>query len=313
VKFLQMATGNYLPFLKLSQLYIVESKYDPPVTYDLGGLGFGTPWELSKIDSVGGKKISTGVRVCLTKPEVILNALKVVDDGEILAYLDTDTLLLDRIDELEDEEFDFGFTWQGSKKGRGYCNAGVIFVRKTKASIRFLKKWINNIHSDVEGVVKRRGLRSLGDQIFLNELIDKKLGVGSRRKGTTQKVLGAKVKFLNIDIYNCRKRRFSDATKILHVLGNKNAVGSKFEIFKKVESTVRTHVADKEAEERLKMNRSIHLRTICEVLREIYHYTEDPAIQAKVLEATQMAKKMDEKLRSYNKKWANKFFESRDA
>jgi hypothetical protein len=38
---------------------------------------------------------------------------------------------------------------------------------------------------------------------------------------------------------------------------------------------------------------------VCEVLREIYWATEDPRIRKKVEEATEMAKKMDKRLRHY--------------
>ncbi len=52
------------------------------------------------------------------------------------------------------------------------------------------------------------------------------------------------------------------------------------------------------------MAASYDMRTICEVLREIYWETTDEVIREKVLEATIMAKKMDRKLiENYNKKW----------
>ncbi len=37
-------------------------------------------------------------------------------------------------------------------------------------------------------------------------------------------------------------------------------------------------------------------RSICEVIREIYWETEDPAIRSKAIEASKMAKKMTQKL-----------------
>ncbi len=53
-----------------------------------------------------------------------------------------------------------------------------------------------------------------------------------------------------------------------------------------------------------KMAASYDMRTICEVLREIYWETTDPVIREKVLEATIMAKKMDRKLLdNYDKKY----------
>lgn len=45
------------------------------------------------------------------------------------------------------------------------------------------------------------------------------------------------------------------------------------------------------------------MRTICEVLREIYWATEDEVVREKAIEAEAMAKRMDAKLREYKKNW----------
>lgn len=50
---------------------------------------------------------------------------------------------------------------------------------------------------------------------------------------------------------------------------------------------------------KIDMNKRNSAWTICEVLREIYHKTNDPVIQEKLILATAMAKKMDAKLREY--------------
>ena len=56
------------------------------------------------------------------------------------------------------------------------------------------------------------------------------------------------------------------------------------------------------------MGGSYDIRTICEVLREIFWETESQSIKDKVLEATWMAKKMDAKLRSNHQKWMRRGF-----
>ncbi len=48
---------------------------------------------------------------------------------------------------------------------------------------------------------------------------------------------------------------------------------------------------------------SYHMRTICEVLREIYWCTDDEVVRTKILEASSMAKRMDAKLREYKVDW----------
>lgn len=45
------------------------------------------------------------------------------------------------------------------------------------------------------------------------------------------------------------------------------------------------------------------MRTICEVLREIYWCTEDENVRKKAEEASGMAKRMDAKLREYKEAW----------
>jgi hypothetical protein len=51
------------------------------------------------------------------------------------------------------------------------------------------------------------------------------------------------------------------------------------------------------------------MRTICEVLREIYWQTEDPIVREKVMEAERMAKSMNRKLEEYNQSWIEGTFE----
>ena len=54
------------------------------------------------------------------------------------------------------------------------------------------------------------------------------------------------------------------------------------------------------------------MRTVCEVLREIFWHTDDPVIRAKVLEAIGMAKKMDKKLRGYSEYYDDEMWEKLD-
>lgn len=49
----------------------------------------------------------------------------------------------------------------------------------------------------------------------------------------------------------------------------------------------------------VKGGRQTKLRTICEVLREIHRYSDDPLIKSKVEEANEMAKRMQARLDFY--------------
>lgn len=55
-----------------------------------------------------------------------------------------------------------------------------------------------------------------------------------------------------------------------------------------------------------------HMRTICEVLREIYEATSLERVRALADEAIVMAKKMDEKLREYRTDWNVGIFEENE-
>lgn len=50
---------------------------------------------------------------------------------------------------------------------------------------------------------------------------------------------------------------------------------------------------------------SNNMRTICEVIREIYWATEDKQIREKAVEAIRMAKRMNNRLREYKRSWDN--------
>ena len=51
------------------------------------------------------------------------------------------------------------------------------------------------------------------------------------------------------------------------------------------------------------------MRTICEVLREIYWHTTDPVVREKISEASNMAKRMDKKLHEYKYAWDEGVYE----
>ena len=53
--------------------------------------------------------------------------------------------------------------------------------------------------------------------------------------------------------------------------------------------------------------------TICEVIRQIYHATDDEEIKGKCIEATKMAKRMQAKLTEYKENLDHNFFEENPA
>lgn len=112
------------------------------LVYDLGGLGYGTPFMGRFSDAVNAK--------IPCKPHIILDALNYVEPGEFLVWLDADALIDDRIDEIE-EDYDIGVTVRQPKAVENIMpiNAGIVFVKKTDSAKKFLKEWIDLCDNDV--------------------------------------------------------------------------------------------------------------------------------------------------------------------
>lgn len=104
--------------------------------YDLGELGYGEPYSAPVSNKAYQKNP--------LKPQYILKKLESLEKDELLVWMDADTVLVDRIDELESISFDLGITLRhdNSKKEKdGRCNSGVLFFRNNIRTIRFLRKW----------------------------------------------------------------------------------------------------------------------------------------------------------------------------
>lgn len=106
-----------------------------PVVYDLGGLGYGIPFEGRVSPQVGAKIPS--------KPGMIKETLKNVEYGEYVVWIDADALIEDRIDEIM-FDYDIGVTVRQPKQIENSLplNAGIVFVRKTPTALMFVDEWI---------------------------------------------------------------------------------------------------------------------------------------------------------------------------
>ncbi len=129
--------------------------------YDLGGLGFGKPFDTPEYDL---KKQGHGFISCLFKHDIIEETLRKHDR---VAYVDGDAILTKPIDSVFDDEFDVGLTMRtigeirqylGNSKV-GYFNSGVLFFRQTPAAFEFIEQWRSL--SDEVGV----------EQAAVNELV----------------------------------------------------------------------------------------------------------------------------------------------
>jgi len=126
---------NFIHYTTLSAKCSEQLGY-PTKVYDLGGLGFGKPFEARVSPQIGAKIPS--------KPNIIKDVLLEVPDNDVVVWIDADALILQRIDEILDFKFDIGVTVRQPKAKENTLpiNAGIVFVRKTPAAMKFVDEWI---------------------------------------------------------------------------------------------------------------------------------------------------------------------------
>lgn len=149
------------------------------IVYDLGGLGYGKPFQGRVSPQIGAKIPS--------KPGMIMETLKNLDDGDYVAWIDADAIVLDRFDEVMGE-YDIGVTVRQPKQIENSLpiNAGIVFVKKTTASMEFVRQWIELCETGVS------------DQQELNKLCQ----VTTKDTNTTVIRNNTKIKVFECKIYN---------------------------------------------------------------------------------------------------------------
>lgn len=169
---------NFLPYVLKGKKTTEALGYSVDV-YDLGGLGFGTPF-VGKVSDEPNAKIPC-------KPRIILEAIKKVDDGDYVVWLDADALIQQRIDEIR-EDYDIAVTVRAPKSVEHSLpiNAGIVFIRKTPAALKFVTDWMNLAEQGVS------------DQPPLNQLCS----VTSKDRDTTVIRNNTKIKVYKCEVYN---------------------------------------------------------------------------------------------------------------
>jgi len=149
------------------------------LVYDLGNLGYGKSF-IGRYGSKEGAKIPC-------KPHIIRDALNDIDDDQYLVWFDADALIFDRIDEIQ-TEYDIGVTVRQPKQveNTNPINAGIVFIKKNKRSIKFIDQWIELSDKDIS------------DQPPLNQLAK----VVCADRGNTVSRDGVKIKVFPCEIYN---------------------------------------------------------------------------------------------------------------
>lgn len=169
---------NYKSFVEKGKQISEALGYTVSV-YDLGGLGFGTPFAGRFTDEPNAK--------IPCKPRIILEELKKTIDGDYVAWLDSDAILLQRIDEIM-EDYDVAVTVRAPKSTEHSLpiNAGIVFIKKTAAALNFVNNWMD---------LSEQGI---SDQPPLNKLCS----VGSKDRNTTVVRNGTKIKVYTCEVYN---------------------------------------------------------------------------------------------------------------
>lgn len=214
-----LTAANY-KFTKIINLFVKHTNrlnYETLI-YDLGKLGYGKNYniqnEFFQEKGYYCQIKNTWKTKAIHKPKIILDALKTYKQK--IAYLDADAILYKRIDEIEEQEFDVGFTirreselidepLEHHKFVMGNINAGVIFFNYNTTSLDFLFEWIKLCETEKN------------DQLALNLL----LNINLPRNGITN------YKNINIltvptDIYNFYyfEENYTNNTKIIHYKNN---------------------------------------------------------------------------------------------
>lgn len=169
---------NFKPYVEQGKRKTESLGYQVDV-YDLGGLGFGTPF-VGRVSDEPNAKIPC-------KPRIILEALKKVNDGDYVVWLDADALIQARIDEIK-IDYDVAVTVRAPKKVEHSLpiNAGIVFVRNTPAALKFVNSWM---------VLSEQGT---SDQPPLNQLCS----VTSKDRDQTVLRDNVKIKVYKCEVYN---------------------------------------------------------------------------------------------------------------
>lgn len=169
---------NFRPYVENAVRYNDKLGYESLV-FDLGDLGFGTPFK-ARFGSAANAKIPS-------KPHIIEHAMHDCSDGQFIVWLDADALIVQNIDEIIDD-YDLGVTLRQPKLTEHSLpiNAGIVFVRKNQGTMKFVDKWKQLCDKDIS------------DQPPLNQLCR----LTSKDIGSTVSREGIRIKGFPCRIYN---------------------------------------------------------------------------------------------------------------
>ncbi len=143
------ANGKYRDFARYAVAKAEIHGYNV-IPYDLGGLGFGVPFEVPPETLVANRG---QFPPALFKMDIIEKTLR---DHDKVLLVDADAFIERPVDEAFEDEFDIGVTFRPNNAGMvemyrnpessrsqrmGYINSGAVFAKQTSKAFEFLKAW----------------------------------------------------------------------------------------------------------------------------------------------------------------------------
>ena len=216
--------------------------YDTLV-YDIGGLGFGKPFDISEdLEMIRTSKrtLYTGktVQKGSFKPKVILDALESFPNEKAFAWIDSDAFCIKEIHYIMYRKvFDIAVTMRRKGEHAGtpfpmwdqYINSGVVLINNSEHVREFIRQWIARVPTT----------EALSDQEALNYLCDAPL---LQEPGKVYNVNGYKILNLTTDEYNFYyfPEEPHPDTKVLHFKGVKEHTMEYFHKYYKKYSSIPT-------------------------------------------------------------------------
>jgi hypothetical protein len=155
MKIITAADSNYKEMLIASMDMNSRQGYES-IVYDLGGLGFGKPWDITAdmqhIQNTQTPYTGTHMMKAPFKPRIILDALLSHPDEDRLAWIDADAYCIQQIHMIMYRKvWDIAVTMRRPTENvnsehrmfDGYINSGVILLRNNQATRDFIQLWID--------------------------------------------------------------------------------------------------------------------------------------------------------------------------
>lgn len=229
MKIITAADGKYKEMVIASMAMNARQGYQT-IVYDLGGLGFGIPWDVTADMEMIRKQdtpyTGTNMMKAPFKPRIILDALINNPNEDRLAWIDADAYCIDQIHMIMYRKvWDIAVTMRRANENKhsiypmfdGYINSGVMLLRNNACTRGFIQRWIDALPT----------APTLVDQEALNMV----LGAPDLTEcNRIYDVGNVKVMVLSTDEYNFYY--FPDEpheyTKVLHFKGMKDQMQMKY-------------------------------------------------------------------------------------